>query len=195
MADYRILIPFLKEAEGGLSRAKTDRASVDATSQGYHTNKGITWKTFKTLAPLLGYVATEGLFMQMPYHTWLKIYKYGYWDKIKGDYINSQAIADLMADMSFNSGPVNAIVQMQKTLGSLGKPVAVDGIIGPQTLAAINTSAERTLFDAFAKTRERFYRSIISNDPTQKANEDGWFNRLEKLVTLKKKSLDTPSLV
>ena len=45
MADYRLIIPFIKSKEGGLSKETSDTASADKVpdGSGYHTNKGITW--------------------------------------------------------------------------------------------------------------------------------------------------------
>ena len=65
MADYTNIINFIKAKEGGLSSATTDTASRNPSNCGngsngkpYHTNKGVTWSTFKSLSSKLGYSAT-----------------------------------------------------------------------------------------------------------------------------------------
>lgn len=61
------------------------------------------------------------------------IYKENYWDKVKGDKIKSQAIAEELFDDAINCGVVSAIKKLQKALG-----VTVDGIFGNKTLAVVN---------------------------------------------------------
>ena len=84
MADYRQITGWIKKWEGGLSKSKSDYASKFPVPDGssYHTNEGVTWKTFETLAPKLSYSATPQLFYAMPDDVWGKIFKYGYWDVI-----------------------------------------------------------------------------------------------------------------
>jgi hypothetical protein len=67
MANYLLFVPVLKKYEGGLSKAKTDTASKNPVpdGSGYHTNKGITWSTFKAMAQTIDYTATPTLFYQM----------------------------------------------------------------------------------------------------------------------------------
>lgn len=65
----------------------------------------------------------------------LEIYKVKFWDKILGDQIISQIIAEFAADMKSSTGNNKAL---QRALNDIGYSVAVDGQIGPQTLAAIN---------------------------------------------------------
>jgi lysozyme family protein len=187
MANYLLIVPFIKKWERGLSKAKTDRASKDPVpdGSGWHTNKGVTWATFRDLAPKLGYLATPTLFYEMPDWLWMKIWKRAYWDAVGGDYLKSQALADLMADFAWASGPGTAVRELQQVLQALGhKSLADDGQIGPKTLTAINSTSERKLFDSMAWQREAYIKSL--KDPN---NEKGWLNRLNDLVQLKKKIL------
>src|ERR1700690_3252638 len=103
MADYTKIIPLILEVEGGLSKSKADAASADPVpdGSGYHTNKGITWTTFKQAAPACGFIASPELFYSMPEYVWNAIFKNLYWDKISGDKINSQAIADTLVDWAW----------------------------------------------------------------------------------------------
>lgn len=60
-----------------------------------------------------------------------EIYKQDYWFKIKGDNLPS-GLSMMMLDTAVNHGVHKAIVLLQKALG-----VKADGIMGPQTMAAI----------------------------------------------------------
>ena len=59
--------------------------------------------------------------------------------------------------------------ELQKVINALGGNLVVDGIIGPKTLAAINGSNEKQLFDSLAWQREHFIKKL-----NQPANETGW---------------------
>jgi lysozyme family protein len=110
MANYKLLIPFIKDAEGGLSADSKDSSSknpspcLNNNGVAYHTNKGITWATFTGLSKKLGYATTCYNFLKMPDEIWAKIYKNGYWDAVKGDQIKNQAIANTFAEMTWGSG-------------------------------------------------------------------------------------------
>lgn len=173
MADYKQVIPQIKKFEGGLSKAETDSARFYPVpdGSGFHTNKGVTWKTFESLAPYLGYEASAANFYRMPDAIWYKIFKKGYWDQIGGDKIKSQAIANTLADFAWGAGPGTAAKVVQRVLG-----VTVDGVIGPKTIAAINTKKEKELFDKLVEAKKTFYLTL----PNQQANYTGWANRLEQ---------------
>jgi hypothetical protein len=111
MADYKNIVSFIKKAEGGLSSATTDTASRNPSPCGngkngkpYHTNKGIQWITFKGLASQGKYTASCSNFLKMPDDVWYKVYKTGFWDKIQGDRIKNQAIANSFVEMTWGSG-------------------------------------------------------------------------------------------
>lgn len=174
MADHTKIIPLILAVEGGLSKSLKDAAHVDPLpdGSGYHTNKGITWTTFKTAAPLCGFVAEPSLFYSMPEYVWGSIFKLLYWDKIQGDRINSQAIAETLVDWCWASGPHTATKKMQEFL-----KVPDDGIMGPATLSAINGRSqtnERQFNDDFSAYKMAWYLSL----PNQESNYQGWSNRL-----------------
>lgn len=183
MADYRSIIPFILKSEGGLTRNPADTASAHPApwpykgQTGWHTNKGITYATFSSLAPKLGYQNTADNFFVMPESIWGKIYKAGYWDKIRGDELKSQAVANLLADWQWGSGS-NAIKNLQQVLNrSFGYKLAVDGGMGAQTLAATNKVDEKKLFDLLHKEKLDFYNQIVANNPSQQTFIKGWTNR------------------
>ncbi len=179
-ADYMQIVPFIRNVEGGLSKAKTDSASKDPVpdGSGYHTNKGITWATLKSWQQKLGIKTIAELikvFYEMPDHVWLKIYKSGYWDPIKGDQIKSQAFADMLVDWAYTSGPGTAIKKTQEFF-----KLPVTRVMDAKTLQTINSiSNEQALIDSFSRFKKNWYLSL----PGQQANYKGWANRLDKLYT------------
>lgn len=194
MANYKNAIPIVVRSEGGVSKDPTDTASrwpvPDGT--GNHTNKGVTWQTFSSLAGKLGYVATPALFYAMPQNIWEKIFKNQYWDKIGGDALKSDAVAILLADWSFGSGSY-AVKNLQQVLNRtpFNKGLVVDGGIGPKTIAAANSVNQWQLLDKLQAERIDFINQIIANNPTQARFRNGWmddalhtFNEAKKYVTV-----------
>lgn len=162
MANFKTIIPLIKAKEGGLSKNPNDNAAKRPVPDGtgYHTNKGITWGTFVDNAKKYGYQPTTNLFYRMPDNIWEAIYKGEYWDSVKADQINSAGVAFAMVDFAFNSGPGNAVTQMQQALNkNFGFKLKEDGAIGPITLNAINTTNPKKLLEAYKVERVNFIRN------------------------------------
>lgn len=102
-------------------------------------------------------------------------YKQQFWDKIKGDNIDSQAIATAIFDWNVNSG-IHAIKSIQRIVG-----VEDDGICGSGTIRAINDSNELDTLNRYREAREVFYRSLAASKPSQAKFLNGWLNRVENL--------------
>lgn len=182
MADINAVnLAYIKRWEGGLSKDRNDPAAVDPVpdGSGYHTNKGVTWATFKGLAKQLGYQATPALFYKMPDDIWRKIYKQGYWDPMNGDNINSQGIAELLADFAWGSGPGTAARVTQRYLAGKGFKIAVDGRFGPASTKALNDAIKKfgakQVFDELWNVRLEFLKSLSGWN----FYGQGWLNRMK----------------
>lgn len=181
MANYKDVVDFFLIWEGGLSRDEKDSASkypCPTPHLGYrtwHTNKGITYATW------VAYFGTDrdSEFFNMTREHLEHIFKVGYWDKVKGDEIDSSAIGAVLVSWAWGSGSKTAIKQMQKLLNDLGDKLKVDGVIGKNTLKAINNKDEVELFEAAVEARRKFFISI-SKDGTNNAKfRRGWLRRLD----------------
>lgn len=187
MADYTNIIGFTEEMEGGLSSAQTDNAKANPSPCGngkngypYHTNKGVQWISFKTLAPSIGYEPSCANFLKMPKDIWLKIFKRGYWDPMKGDDIRNQAIANIFAKWAFGSGVTGATNSLKeffkekRNLDFSGISQMVDYVNGvdakKQTLS---------LFNDLMAWRKQFLINIPGD-----ANDKGWFSREDKFYIM-----------
>jgi lysozyme family protein len=106
------------------------------------------------------------------YKEWCHIMKDGYWDKVKGDRIENQSLAELIADWCVNSG-LAAIRKVQEIVGC--KP---DGVVGTITLSLINSSDPKELFERIWNARHQHYINIVKRSPSQKVFMNGWMNRL-----------------
>ena len=184
MANYKNTVSHTLYSEGGKSKDPDDNAARNPVpdGSGYHTNKGVTWASFVVLAPKIGYTPTAQLFYTMPTEIWLKIFKIGYWDKIGGDSINSQAVADMLAQRAWGSGSTKANSLVQQLLNKFGYTVPVDGKTGNATIAAINQATnsklkERKFYDAFYQANMNWLKSL---DDWNKY-KNGWSKRMDKL--------------
>jgi lysozyme family protein len=104
---------------------------------------------------------------------WEDILKKYYWDPWQADDINSQAVANLLVGWGWGSGVKTAVMQFQKLM-----KLKVDGIVGKNTLAAINNTDETELFHRIWLARKDFFITIVKNNPSQIKFLSGWLNRL-----------------
>lgn len=97
------------------------------------------------------------------------LYRANYWDEIRGDDL-PPAVAFQVFDAAVNHGVSWASRTLQRAVR-----VPVDGIIGPQTLAAVENVGPCATIDTFNDYRERYYRKL----PTFGRFGDGWLARLD----------------
>jgi lysozyme family protein len=176
------LIAYLQKSEGGLSRATTDTASKSPSpyiyngQKGWHTNKGITWDTFRTNASIGGYEVNQDNFIKMPNDIWGKILKIGYWNPMNCSNYTSQAIADVVVDFAWASGVGGAKKALIKYLGNKG--IKVDGSVSISNAfnELVKKDGETKTFNDLIEERKRYFKSL-----NQPANERGWLNRMEVL--------------
>lgn len=163
MADFKRYAPKLLKIEGGFVNHPEDKGGV--------TNLGVTLETYRAYC---GADKTVKDLQNISYGTWEKIMKDLYWDKVKADEIDSQSLAEIIADWCVNSG-LAGVRKVQEIVGC--KP---DGIVGPITLSMINTSDAELLHERIWKARQQFYINIVKRNPKQKVFMNGWMNRLNQ---------------
>lgn len=180
MANLQKAIPYIRKAEGGLSRATTDTASKNPApfpyqgKTGWHTNKGITWTTFSSLAPKLGYQATADNFFVMPDPIWEKIYRHGYWNPMNADKINSEAIAVAIVDYAWAFGVGGATTRLKRWVKTA---YGVDASNMTDVVNVINKQQnESETFDKLIVHRKAAFTAL-----NQPANEKGWQSRMDEL--------------
>lgn len=163
MAKIESFLPIVLKAEGGFVNDPSDRGGA--------TNKGITLATYQSF---FGKSKSVNDLKRISDEEVKTIYKQGYWDKVHGDNIYSQSVANLIADFAVNSGVSRATRTLQNILG-----LTADGKFGPITLSAVNTANSRLLFDKLKSARRAYYKAIVSYNPSQAKFLNGWNRRLD----------------
>lgn len=171
-ADYRRLVPFIKNAEGGWVKLVND--------PGGETNKGVTWGTWQEY-----FGNTHQRFILMSDEDWGYIWKKGYWDIVDGDNIEDQNIAEVLAEWSWTSGSKIPITRMQKII--LTKQT---GIMNKETLDAMNFSSKIFLYREFSKERLKFLVNLPLTNQRYKPFINGWLNRFINLMMFQFSLLD-----
>ncbi len=95
-------------------------------------------------------------------------------------------------DMYVNAG-ANAVRILQRLLGQMGLDVAVDGAIGPQSIAATHRAhdmAPAHLVDAYGIARRDYYYALADQRPASRkfarrrdGGKGGWITRAEEFIS------------
>lgn len=171
MATYTNIIPFIKQWEGNYGNNPDDA--------GGETREGITYTTWQSV-----FGPTHDRFMAMADADWDTIFKQLFWDRVYGDQINSQAVAEVMVDWAWCSGPGAPAKSVQAQLvQNFGSKIAIDGMIGMQTVNAINAVDGQALAEALVKDHLAFVASIPAQDDPNDVFLKGWQNRINALAS------------
>jgi lysozyme family protein len=173
MAKFEIAIPHTLAWEGGYVNHPSD--------PGGETNRGITDRLDGEIDGLVD-IDDDGFgdvnIKDLTEEQAKEIYRQRFWNKMRGDEIDSQAIAGLLFDGYVNMGS-RAIKLLQDLLF-----IEPDGVVGAKTIKAINHANERLLYTAYKAKREQFYRGLVNRKPQLEVFLKGWLNRLDSFPDL-----------
>ena len=101
------------------------------------------------------------------------------------------AIQASVFDMYVNAG-ANAVKILQRLVGRMGFACSADGIVGPQTIAAVRAAAEAApdhLADAYGIARRNYYYALADQRPASRkyarrrdGGKGGWITRAEEFM-------------
>lgn len=104
------------------------------------------------------------------------------------------AIQASVFDMHVNAGAA-AVTLLQRLLSAMGEPVTVDGVIGPETIAAAaraQAKAPGHFADAYGIERRNFYYRLADKRPASRkyarrrdGGKGGWILRAEAFISPK----------
>ena len=101
-----------------------------------------------------------------------EFYKINFWDRIRGDDITVQPIAETIFNFAVNTGTGVAIKLAQLIVG-----VTPDGAIGAKTVERLNICTAEKFLPAYALAKISRYAQICNKDRAQSKFLLGWINR------------------
>lgn len=162
MANFNMAIIKTLAHEGG------SKVSNDKVDKGGLTKYGISQKAYPHLK-----------IRELTEEQARRIYRADYWNKILGDRISSQVIAENIFDTCVNMGVHVGSKLAQEVISAKKK----DGIIGPRSLVKINEISEALFISYYTLYKISRYATICNRDKTQKKFLLGWLNRSLHNVT------------
>ena len=117
-------------------------------------------------------------------------YFVNFWKPIKADEFHYW-VAYTLFDTAVMQGQKTAIKTLQRALnkytnkGQFSKPVfnlVVDGILGPKTLEAANSTEPTELVNLIAQERLNTVEAIVEANPSQAGFLKGWTARIKKFI-------------
>lgn len=150
MAQFEPAVENTLKFEGGL---EINRADAGGT-----TNFGISQRAFPNL-DIVSLTRAQAI----------EIYRKNYWHY---DAVRSQEVANKIFDMSVNLGIKHALEIVQHVLS-----IAMDGIIGPDTLSAINSANPLSLLIGLRQSLVTYYTQLAELNPSDARFLNGWLRR------------------
>ncbi|MDE6289962.1 MAG: peptidoglycan domain protein [Muribaculaceae bacterium] len=188
MANIDNFIPFLIYWETsvkdlGLSneqlfaKAKTRGIITDPYDRGGATLVGVTVGTYCDYCKRkrLPIPSSDSSLSDISYRQWLDILKTMFWDRWQADKITGQRVAEMLVDWVWMSGSYGITIP-QKLLG-----VNADGVVGPKTLAAVNSRDPSSLSELLKRERIAYIDRICSSRPANRSFRSGWLRRITSL--------------
>lgn len=101
-----------------------------------------------------------------------EFYKVNYWDRIHGDEIENQLVAESIFDFAVNAG-----ISTSSSLAQMVVEADADGVIGPQSISKINAFDAEHFLASFALAKIARYINIVKKRPTSQKYFYGWVRR------------------
>jgi lysozyme family protein len=163
MADFRPAFEFLLPHEGGFT--------IDS---GGPTKFGISQRSY----PEFSLEEIRALTIQQAETIYLR----DFWTPNRYGEIISQRVASKAFDLAVNMGAHSANKLLQGACVLCGATrISTDGIIGPDTLAAVNSFAERILLRNLIALAAARYKYIAEKNPNERQDLKGWLHRASLL--------------
>ena len=105
------------------------------------------------------------------------LYRREYLERPGFDRITDPTLQTLLVDYAVHSGPRRAIQALQRVVGT-----SPDGVLGPQTLAALDRLGPELARRGVLKLRGEWIANILQHQPDQRVFAAGWLRRLMEFV-------------
>ena len=174
MSNFYNIIETVLKHEGGFVDHPNDPGGA--------TNHGISLRYLQQRGDLLGDIDGDGDIdhndiRAMTRENAIDIYKIGFWDKYKLEDLHHGSVQEKIFDMVVNMGARQAYKLAQRAAVYLGQNIVVDGIVGPNTLKAINECEPKYFLQELRYRQAEFYLDLVNNNTKFKPFRDGWLRR------------------
>ena len=132
------------------------------------TNLGCTKRVWEEW---VGHPVTEQAMKDLKPADVAPLYKKKYWDKVSGDDLPA-GVDYCVFDTAINSGPGRAVKLLQACVNA-----EVDGVLGPNSLKAVNAFDVETLIEDYSKRRLSFLTELA----TWETFGRGWARRVNEV--------------
>jgi len=172
MADFTQAFQMMLAHEGGYVN--------DPDDPGGETYKGVArkihskwdgWKRIDVLKRQTGFPANLDTDHKLQ-ESIFDFYRVNFWNKVNGDNIESQKIAESIFDFAVNAGVGTSASLAQAIIGT-----KIDGAIGPKSIAKLNAFNIDHFLAAFTVAKIDRYVSIVKRIPTSRKYFYGWVLR------------------
>jgi lysozyme family protein len=102
-------------------------------------------------------------------------YKAEFWDRLRGDEITNQVVAESVFNFGVNTGMSVAVKLAQLIVGA-----TPDGAVGPVTLKKFNNAEPESFKKSYALAKITRYADICNKNRSQSKFLLGWINRTLK---------------
>jgi len=172
MADFSTAFQLVIANEGGYVN--------DPDDPGGETYKGVSRNNFSNWS---GWTTIDNLKQQAGFPSSLDndsdlqnavsdFYRLNFWNKVNGDQISNQEVANSIFDFGVNAGITTSATMAQKVVG-----VTTDGVIGPNSISGINKFNPDYFLSAFTVAKIAHYIAIVRKRPASQKYFYGWVIR------------------
>jgi len=168
MADFKAALARVIDNEGGYRLHKVDGDPGGMTYAGISRRRWPDW-------PGWAVIDRDGP-DAVPADLVAEFYHRNFWRPVCGDLLPCQAIAEAVFDYAVNAGVVLAVKTAQNLVG-----VAVDGVCGARTAAALKEVEPRWFLAAYGMRRVAYYAALCQKRPGMKKFLLGWVNRAVRM--------------
>lgn len=182
MATSAEALAFVLANEGGMANLPQDSGGL--------TNRGLSLRFLQGLAPVtlkqfdIPFPVTANVLDDLTIPQIDALYITQIWDKGGYALLSSQRLANYVFDMGVSMGIATGNKIAQRAYNSLvgeNSYLLVDGILGAFTAAAINATPVVQMVNALPLYRAKMYKTIVQNNPDDKAFINGWLARCNRI--------------
>lgn len=105
------------------------------------------------------------------------LYRKFFWDKYGYGSISDPKVATKVFDCAVNCGPARAHAMVQRAATVCGHALVDDGVLGPKSVAGINSCEPVALVKAMAEQMRTYYTLIATKRPSLQVFLKNWIHR------------------